>query len=81
MCAALLIYLIALAVAAGHLLHLIAAVPVFLVGSLLRIRAEDGVLEGEFGGEFSNYRRSTPALIPWTLMNRRRVQVHKTRDE
>jgi protein-S-isoprenylcysteine O-methyltransferase Ste14 len=60
----LLCFLLALAVALGHWLQLIIAVPLYLAGTLIRTRIEDGLLEQSFGDAFREYRRSTPALIP-----------------
>lgn len=59
-----LLFLLALAVALGHWLQLIAAIPVFLAGTAIRTRLEDGLLEQQFGEKFRDYRGSTPALIP-----------------
>ena len=59
-----LLFLFGLAVALGHWLQLIVAVPLFLVGTSIRTRLEDRLLEGQFGKEFEEYARSTPALIP-----------------
>ena len=59
-----LLFLLALAVALGHWLQLIVASPVFLVGTAIRTRLEDGLLEQSFGAAFRSYRSSTPALIP-----------------
>jgi len=59
-----LLFLLALAVALGHWLQLIVAVPVFLVGTTIRTRIEDGLLEQQFGETFRDYRSTTPALIP-----------------
>src|SRR5690242_2222487 len=59
-----LLFLLALAVALGHWLQLILAIPVFLIGTAIRTRLEDGLLEQQFGEKFRDYRGSTPALIP-----------------
>ena len=59
-----LLFLLALAVALGHWVQLLAALPVFLVGTAIRTRSEDGLLEQSFGDSFRDYRRSTPALMP-----------------
>ena len=59
-----LLFLLALAVALGHWLQLLVALPVFLAGTAIRTRLEDGLLEQQFGEKFRDYRRSTPALIP-----------------
>jgi protein-S-isoprenylcysteine O-methyltransferase Ste14 len=59
-----LLFLLALAVALGHWMQLIIALPIFLAGTAIRTRIEDGLLEESFGEQFRAYRRSTPALIP-----------------
>lgn len=60
----LLLFLLALACAFGHWAQLIFALPVYLTGTAMRIRIEDRLLEAEFGDEFRDYARSTPAVIP-----------------
>jgi len=59
-----LLFLLALAVALGHWLQLIIALPIFFAGTAIRTRIEDGLLEESFGEQFRAYRKSTPALIP-----------------
>ena len=59
-----LLFLFGLAVAFGHWLQLVVAVPLFLVGTSIRTRLEDRLLEGQFGKDFEEYARSTPSLIP-----------------
>ena len=59
-----LLFLLALAVALGHWVQLLAALPVFFAGTAIRTRLEDGLLEQSFGDSFRDYRSSTPALIP-----------------
>ena len=59
-----LLFLLALAVALGHWIQLLAALPVFLAGTAIRTRLEDGLLEQSFGESFRDYRKKTPALIP-----------------
>jgi protein-S-isoprenylcysteine O-methyltransferase Ste14 len=59
-----LLFLLALAVALGHYAQLLVAIPVFLIGTTIRTRIEDGLLEQSFGDAFRDYRSSTPALIP-----------------
>jgi protein-S-isoprenylcysteine O-methyltransferase Ste14 len=59
-----LLFLVGLAVALGHYAQLILAVPIFLVGTTIRTRIEDGLLEAQFGQDFRDYAKSTPPLIP-----------------
>ena len=60
----LLLFLLALAVALGHWAQLLIALPVFFVGTAIRMRIEDNLLEQSFGDAFREYRRSTPAIFP-----------------
>ena len=59
-----LLFLLGLAAAVGHLAQLVIAVPIFLVGTLIRTRIEDRLLEEQFGDAFRDYARTTPALVP-----------------
>src|SRR3954468_14446284 len=54
----LLLFLLALAVALGHWMQLIVALPVFFIGTSIRTRVEDGLLEETFGDVFRDYRNS-----------------------
>lgn len=60
----LLLFLLGLAVAYGHWLQLVIAVPLYLAGTKIRTSIEDRLLEQRFGDVFRDYRNSTPALIP-----------------
>jgi len=60
----LLLFLLAMAVALGHWLQLVVAVPLYLAGTEIRTRIEDRLLEQTFGDAFRDYRNSTPALLP-----------------
>jgi protein-S-isoprenylcysteine O-methyltransferase Ste14 len=60
----LLLFLLAFVIAYGHWLQLVVAMPLYLAGTTIRTRVEDGLLERKFGDAFRDYRRSTPALIP-----------------
>jgi protein-S-isoprenylcysteine O-methyltransferase Ste14 len=62
--AGLLFFLLGLAAALGHWPQLMIAVPVYLAGTVIRTKVEDGLLEQSFGDEFRRYRESTPALFP-----------------
>jgi len=46
-------------------LLLIAAILIFLVGTEIRVRIEDGLLALQFGEDFTAYKRKVPAYIPW----------------
>jgi protein-S-isoprenylcysteine O-methyltransferase Ste14 len=59
-----LFFLLALAVAAGHYLQLLWAVPVFALGTHIRIVEEEKLLRAAFGERFDDYARRTGAIIP-----------------
>lgn len=48
----------------GHWLGLAAAVPIFLIGTVIRIRSEERLLRSRFGDEYEAYARRVPALVP-----------------
>lgn len=60
----LLLFLLGLALAYGHWIQLVIAVPLFIAGTRIRTSIEDRLLEQKFGEAFRDYRNSTPALIP-----------------
>jgi protein-S-isoprenylcysteine O-methyltransferase Ste14 len=43
---------------------LLAGMVLFLIGTEIRMRLEDALLEARFGDEFRNYRRTVPGFIP-----------------
>lgn len=59
-----LMFLFALAVATGHALHLLWAVPVFAAGTAIRIAEEEKLLRAAFGAAFEDYASGTGALLP-----------------
>jgi protein-S-isoprenylcysteine O-methyltransferase Ste14 len=61
---ALLMYLISIAAALGHWQQLLLAIPLFLAGTLIRIRDEEKLLRAQFGEDHARYVREVPALIP-----------------
>jgi protein-S-isoprenylcysteine O-methyltransferase Ste14 len=44
---------------------LLAAVVVFVIGTQIRVRIEDSLLEQSFGAAFLEYQRGVPAYIPF----------------
>lgn len=44
---------------------LVAATVVFMIGTEIRVRAEDALLENRFGDDFRKYRAEVPAYLPW----------------
>jgi protein-S-isoprenylcysteine O-methyltransferase Ste14 len=43
----------------------LAALVIFLVGTEIRVKAEDGLLASRFGDEFFRYRQSVSAYVPF----------------
>ena len=58
------LFLLGLALSLGHVVSLILAAPLFLAGTMIRVKIEERLLAAKFGGQFDNYRRSVPALLP-----------------
>lgn len=56
--------LLALGFLSGSLLRLAIAFLIFMIGTEIRVRAEEAVLRERFGPEFEDYRARVPALIP-----------------
>lgn len=56
--------LLATGLAVSHWLPLIAALIVFFIGTMIRVRSEEGLLREAFGPEFENYARRVPAIVP-----------------
>src|SRR5262249_50775826 len=56
--------LIATNFAFGHWLGLLIAVPVFVIGTLVRIRSEEKLLREAFGSQYEDYASRVPAFIP-----------------
>ena len=56
--------LIATGLALEHWVALIAAVVIFSIGMVIRVRSEERLLRAEFGEMFEAYARSVPAVFP-----------------
>jgi protein-S-isoprenylcysteine O-methyltransferase Ste14 len=56
--------LIATGLATEHWLALIAAVVVFAIGMVIRVRSEEKLLRTEFGEQFEEYARCVSAVVP-----------------
>ena len=61
---ALLLYLLSIAAALGHWQQLLFAVPMYIAGTIIRIRDEEKLLRAQFGDEHDRYVRDVPAFIP-----------------
>lgn len=61
---ALLLYLLSIAAALGHWQQLLFAMPLYLLGTWVRVREEEKLLRERFGEDYSRYAREVPALIP-----------------
>ncbi|HYX46484.1 MAG TPA: isoprenylcysteine carboxylmethyltransferase family protein [Sphingomicrobium sp.] len=62
---AMLLMLAALGIGLGHIWGLVAAVPLFVIGTSIRIREEEKLLSAQFGEDHARYVREVPAFIPF----------------
>jgi protein-S-isoprenylcysteine O-methyltransferase Ste14 len=56
--------LVATGLAVSHWIALLAALIVFFIGTIIRVRSEERLLRSAFGEQFENYARRVPAIIP-----------------
>jgi len=56
--------LLATGLAISNWLALIAAIVIYFIGTVIRIRSEERLLREALGPEFESYARSAPALVP-----------------
>ena len=56
--------LLATGLAISHWAALIAALVIFFIGTIIRVRSEERLLREQFGAEFDQYKRQVVALIP-----------------
>lgn len=56
--------LLATGLVISHWLALIAAIAIYFIGTVIRIRSEERLLREALGPEFESYARSAPALVP-----------------
>jgi protein-S-isoprenylcysteine O-methyltransferase Ste14 len=61
---ALFLFMCALAIAYGHTRNLLIGVPVFALGTWLRIRHEERLLRAMFGGEYDAYAARVKRFVP-----------------
>jgi len=57
-------FLVALALAFGHLSHLLVAAPLFAVGTGVRVREEEKLLKAEFGAAYDDYAARVKRFVP-----------------
>ena len=62
---ALFLYLLSFGIAFGHFGQFVVAVPIYLIGALIRIREEEKLLRAQFGEDHARYVREVPAFIPF----------------
>jgi len=48
----------------SHWIGLVAGVAIFALGTWIRVRSEEELLRGRFGGEYDAYARRVPAIVP-----------------
>ena len=61
---ALFLWLIAMAVAFGHYWGLVLGVPLYWIGTILRIREEERLLRAQFGAEYEAYAKRVKRFLP-----------------
>lgn len=64
---ALLLYLLSFGVGFGHLAQLALAVPIYAVGTLIRVSIEEKLLRAQFGDAHTRYVREVRAFIPFLV--------------
>lgn len=60
-------FMLAMALAYGHLANLLVAVPVFALGTWMRVRHEEVVLRATFGAAYDDYARRVKRFVPGVL--------------
>jgi len=63
--ASLALWVIAMGLTFASPIRLALALLLYVVGTLMRIRAEEELMRATFGDAWDQYRRRVPALIPW----------------
>jgi protein-S-isoprenylcysteine O-methyltransferase Ste14 len=56
--------LVASGITSSYWFALVVAVPIFLIGTLIRVKSEERLLSETFGDDFLRYRNRVPSLIP-----------------
>ena len=62
---ALFLYMLSFGVAFGHFGQLLIALPLYIAGTIIRMREEEVLLRAQFGEEHARYVREVPAFIPF----------------
>lgn len=58
------LFMVAMAVAYGHVANLIVGLPVFVLGTWLRVMTEEKVLRAQFGGAYDAYAARVKRFVP-----------------
>jgi protein-S-isoprenylcysteine O-methyltransferase Ste14 len=61
---ALFLFMIAFAIAHGHWLALVPGVPIYILGTVMRIRYEETLLRAQFGAAYDDYTRRVKRFLP-----------------
>lgn len=62
-----LLFLLSLAIATGHLAALPLAIAVYAIGTAIRIRSEERLLRAQFGAEYLAYAARVRRIVPWLV--------------
>ena len=60
-------FLLAMAIAFGHLANLFVALPLFAVGTGVRVREEERLLRAEFGAAYDDYAARVKRFVPGVI--------------
>jgi protein-S-isoprenylcysteine O-methyltransferase Ste14 len=61
---AMLLLLVSVGIGFGNPIRLLVAIPLFVLGTSIRVREEERLLRQQFGNDYVNYASETPAFIP-----------------
>ncbi|WP_336964240.1 isoprenylcysteine carboxylmethyltransferase family protein [Sphingobium aquiterrae] len=61
---ALFAFMLAMAVATGHLQALVIALPLYAIGTAIRVRREEALLRAHFGASYDAYAARVPRFLP-----------------
>jgi protein-S-isoprenylcysteine O-methyltransferase Ste14 len=56
--------MVATGLAMEHWITLLVALPIFMIGLVIRVRIEEKLLRAAFGAQFEDYAKRVPAVIP-----------------